>query len=162
MILTYYPDTDTLDVDFREVPEDDTPTYDTLQDAREAARQITQPASENGETETYDADPAGQTRAHYRNDRLEDLTIEHASRRAPESWDISSLRKEAARVAVTTGRIVESVTYDLGRNRTSFQTGDLVQLQLVRCAIELWTDLVRPYLKLELGAIANCFPLKIV
>ena len=38
----------------------------------------------------------------------------------------------------------------------------LVQLQLVRCAIGLWTDLVRPYLKLELGAIANCFPQKIV
>ena len=38
----------------------------------------------------------------------------------------------------------------------------LVQLQLVHCAIELWTDLVRPYLKLELGAIANCFPQKIV
>ena len=38
----------------------------------------------------------------------------------------------------------------------------ILQLQLVRCAIELWTDLVRPYLKLERGAIANCSPQKIV
>ena len=125
MILTYYPDTDTLDVNFRDTTGSDTHTFDTLKDAQESARKMTQSASGNGETETYDADPAGQTRAHYRNDRLEELTIEHASRRAPESWDIPSLRKEAARVAVTTGRIVESVTYDLSRNRTSFQTGDL-------------------------------------
>lgn len=125
MILTYYPDTDTLDVDFRDATGSDTHTSDTLKGAQKSAQQMTQAASGNGEVDTYDADPSGQTRAHYRNDRLEELTIEHASRRAPESWDVPSLRKEAARVAVTTGRIVESVTYDPSRNRTSFQTGDL-------------------------------------
>jgi hypothetical protein len=123
MILTYYPDTDTLDVSFWDSAGRETSTYDTQEEAQEAARQMAQTTSGNGETETYDADPSGQTRAHYRNDRLEELTIEHASRRAPESWDIPSLRKEAARVAVTTGRIVEAVTYDLSRDRTSFQTG---------------------------------------
>lgn len=124
MILTYYPDTDTLDVTFRDSAGREMPTYDTQKEAQEAARQMVESTVDNSETETYDADPSGQTLAHYRNDRLEELTIEHASRRAPESWDIPSLRKEAARVAVTTGRIVETVTYDLSRDRTSFQTGD--------------------------------------
>jgi len=124
MILTYYPDTDTLDVNFRHSTGGEAPTYDTQQEAQEAARQMGQ-STVRAETETYDADPSGHTRAHYRDDRLEELTIEHASRRAPESWEISALREEAARVAVTTGRIVESVTHDLVRDRTSFQTGEL-------------------------------------
>jgi hypothetical protein len=124
MILTYYPDTDTLDVNFRNSTGGEAPTYDTQAEAQEAARQMVQ-STMREETETYDADPSGQTRAHYRDDRLEELTIEHASRRAPESWEIPALREEAARVAVTTGRIVESVTHDLVRDRTSFQTGEL-------------------------------------
>jgi hypothetical protein len=52
------------------------------------------------------------------------MTIEHASRRAPTAWDIELLRREAAKVAATTGRVVESVTYDPLRDRTSFQTGE--------------------------------------
>lgn len=125
MILTYYPDTDTLDVAFRRPGE----TYtNTQQDAREAAqdfvREFDEP-SRDVETETYEADPSGQTLAHYRGERLEELTIEHASRRAPSAWEIESLRREAAQVAASTGRIVESVTHDLRRDRTSFQTGEL-------------------------------------
>jgi hypothetical protein len=53
------------------------------------------------------------------------MSIEHASRRAPESWDLASLRREAAQVAASTGRVVESVTHDLIHDRTSFQTGEL-------------------------------------
>ena len=81
--------------------------------------------SRQSETETYEANPTGQTLAHYREDRLEELTIEHASRRAPAAWGIESLRRKAAQVASTTGRIVESVTHDLRQDRTSFQAGDL-------------------------------------
>lgn len=124
MILTYYPDTDTLDVDFRDPSVRSAESYPTKEKAMEAAREIVQDSDEQIETETYEADPSGQTLAHYREDRLEELTIEHASRRAPAAWDIESLRREAAKVAATTGRIVESVTHDLLRDRTSFQTGD--------------------------------------
>jgi hypothetical protein len=118
MILIYYPDTDTLDVRFRasETTSSEEQVY--------ASEGLDAFASEADETHTYEANPSGETLAHYREGRLEELTIEHASRRAPESWEISALREEAARVAVTTGRIVESVTYDLSRDRTSFQTGD--------------------------------------
>lgn len=126
MILSYYPDTDTLDVRFR-IPEKS--THDTLSSAEEAARKMAQEASigppEVEEVETYEADSSGQTLAHYREGRLEEMTIEHASRRAPESWDIASLRREAAQVAASTGRVVESVTHDLIHERTSFQTGEL-------------------------------------
>jgi hypothetical protein len=127
MILTYYPDTDTLDVKFGSSTEHETRTYDTQKKAQEEARWMAREStgSEHAETETYDADPTGQTLAHYHGGRLEELTIEHASRRAPSAWDIESLRREAARVAATTGRIVESVTRDLHRDRTSFQTGTL-------------------------------------
>lgn len=128
MILTYYPDTDTLDVDFRDPSAHSEEAYPTKEEAMEAAREIVRESPEQSqdiETETYEADPSGQTLAHYQDDRLEELTIEHASRRAPAAWDITSLRREAAQVAATTGRIVESVTYDLRRDRTSFQTGDL-------------------------------------
>jgi len=125
MILTFYPDTDTLDVDFRDPSVHSTESYPTQEKAIEAAREIVQDSVEQVETETCEADPSGQTLAHYREDRLEELTIEHASRRAPAAWDIKSLRREAAQVAATTGRVVESVTHDLRRDRTSFQTGDL-------------------------------------
>jgi len=127
MILTYYPDTDTLDVDFGSSPENEAHAYERQKEAQEAARQMARESAAAGhaETETYDADPTGQTFAHYREERLEELTIEHASRRAPKAWDIPSLRREAAQVAVTTGRVVESVTRDLLHDRTSFQTGEL-------------------------------------
>lgn len=125
MILSYYPDTDTLDIRFR------TPAktrHETLSSAEETARKMAQEASvgppEVEDVETYEADSSGQTLAHYREGRLEEMTIEHASRRAPESWDIASLRREAAQVAASTGRIVESVTHDLIHDRTSFQTGE--------------------------------------
>jgi len=119
MILTYYPDTDTLDVHFRgsEGSSSENQVY--------VSKGPAPSASESEEKETHDAHPSGQTLAHYRGERLEELTIEHASRRAPEAWDIPSLRREAARVAVTTDRIFESVTYDLIKDQTSFQTGDL-------------------------------------
>lgn len=126
MILSYYPDTDTLDIRFR-LPEKT--THDTLSSAEEAARDMAQDAvvgpPEAEEAETYEADSSGQTLAHYREGRLEEMTIEHASRRAPKSWDIASLRREAAQVAASTGRVVESVTHDLVHDRTSFQTGEL-------------------------------------
>lgn len=126
MILSYYPDTDTLDVRFR-LPEKT--AHDTLSSAEEAARKRAQEASvgppEVAEVETYEADSSGQTLAHYREGRLVEMTIEHASRRAPESWDLASLRREAAQVAASTGRVVESVTHDLIHDRTSFQTGEL-------------------------------------
>jgi len=119
MILIYYPDTDTLDVRFRgfETPSSGEQVY--------ASEGLDAFASETDETSTFEADPSGQTLAHYREDRLEELTIEHASRRAPESWDIASLRREAAQVAASTGRVVESVMHDLIHDRTSFQTGEL-------------------------------------
>ena len=53
------------------------------------------------------------------------LTIEYASRRAPAAWGIKALRREAAQVAATTGRLVESVTHDRLRDRTSFQTEEV-------------------------------------
>jgi uncharacterized protein GlcG (DUF336 family) len=124
--LTYYPDTDTLDVDFRDTSGRTTETYYTQKKALEAAQEMAQESTDQSrEVETYEAEPSGQTLAHYRNDRLEELTIEHASRRAPAAWSIESLRREAAQVAATTERIVESVTHDLRRDRTSFQTGEL-------------------------------------
>jgi len=122
MILIYYPDIDTLDVRFRNgtdgqgIEENVIETVDEPGDLADAA---------DSERETYEAEPSGYTLAHYEKERLEGLTIEHASRRAPAAWGIESLRREAAQVAATTGRIVESVTYDLRRDRTSFQTGDL-------------------------------------
>ena len=61
---------------------------------------------------------------HVTREIAEELTIEHASRHAPAAWGIESLRREAAQVAATTGRIAESVTYDFIRDRTSFQTGE--------------------------------------
>lgn len=124
-LLIYYPDTDTLDVDFRDPSVRSADSDPTKEKAMEAAREVVQDSVEQVETVTYDADPSSQTLAHYRENRLEELTIEHASRRAPAAWDIKSLRREAAQVAATTGRIVESVTHDLRRDRTSFQTGDL-------------------------------------
>jgi hypothetical protein len=128
IVLNYYPDTDTLDVAFRASGGHSTETYDMKQTALEVAREIVREPTEQsqeGETETYEANPSGQTLAHYKEDRLSGLTIEHASRRAPAVWGIESLRREAADVAATTGRVVESVTYDLLRDRTSFQTGEL-------------------------------------
>ena len=125
MILTYYPDTDTLDVAFR-IPE--RRRADTQQEAQQAARELVQEfaeQSQSGEVETYEADSSGQTLAHYRAGRLEELTIEHATHRAPSDWEIESLRREAAQVAASTGRIVESVTHNLIQERTSFQTGEL-------------------------------------
>lgn len=127
MILTYYPDTDTLDVDFRGASGPTTDTHATQAEAVTAAREEVQESDDESvepETETVEADPTGQTLAHYRGGRLEEMTIEHASRRAPAAWNIESLRREAAKVAATTGRVVESVTYDLLRDRTSFQTGE--------------------------------------
>lgn len=125
MILTYYPDTDTLDVDFRGVQDLTTETYASQKEAVEAAQERVQESDEQSrDVETVEADPSGQTLAHYRGGRLEEMTIEHASRRAPTAWDIESLRREAAKVAATTGRVVESVMYDLIRDRTSFQTGE--------------------------------------
>lgn len=126
MILFYYPDTDTLDIAFRGPSGRSLEVYDTKQEALEAAQHMVQERtgeSREAETKTYEADPSGQTLAHYSENRLSGLTIEHASRRAPAAWDIESLRREAAQVAATTGRIVESVTYDLIHDRTSFQTG---------------------------------------
>ena len=69
---------------------------------------------------------------------------------------------ESVTVASDTRFGLSSAIYTTDANISQRALRDLVQLQLVRCAIELWTDLVRPYLKLELGAIANCFPQKIV
>lgn len=126
MILTYYPDTDTLDVDF------DMPyleEYNTLQEARESADKSIKVMSpitpKRGEVDTYDAEPSGQTLAHYLDDQLHGLTIEHATRRAPAAWKIEALRTEAAQVAASTGRVVESITYDLIQNRKSIHTGQL-------------------------------------
>lgn len=120
MILAYYPDTDTLDVRFRGAIEEQNPgEVEPLEDPSGFVDPV------RSETETYEADPSGHTLAHYRKEHLEGLTIEHASRRAPKAWDIESLRREAAQVAATTGRIVESVTLDLIHDRTSFQTGEL-------------------------------------
>lgn len=123
MTLTYYPDTDTLDVDFH-VP--DGKTFDSGQEARDAAQEaVSETVTSESETETYDADPSGQTRAHYKSGQLVGLTVEHASARAPEAWKVSSLRKEAAHVAASTGRIVERVTYDLVTDSHSFHTGEV-------------------------------------
>ncbi len=125
MILTYYPDTDTLDVTFR-IP--DRRNVNTQQKAQQAARERVQEFAEqsrSGEVETYEADSSGQTLAHYRAGRLEELTIEHATQRAPSDWEIESLRREAAQVAASTGRIVESVAHNLIQERSSFQTGEL-------------------------------------
>lgn len=119
IILTYSPDTDTLDARFRSAAE--RPDLGKVESLEGPGRLVD---SMQSETETYEADPSGQTLAHYREDRLEGLTIEHASRRAPKAWKIESLRREAAQVAASTGRIVESVTRDLLHDRTSFQTGE--------------------------------------
>jgi len=122
MILIYYPDIDTLDVRFRNgtdgqgMGENVSETVDGPGDLSDSA---------DSKKETHEAEPSGYTLAHYQEGRLEGLTIEQASRRAPVAWGIESLRQEAARVAATTGRIVESVTHDLRRERTSFQTGEL-------------------------------------
>lgn len=124
MILIYYPDTDTLDVTFHS---SEVSTHDTHQEALEVAREMALESAQKHqviETETYEADPSGQTLAHYRENRLEELTIEHASRRAPRAWNIDTLRREAAQVAASTERIVESVIHDPLRDRTSFQTGE--------------------------------------
>jgi len=118
MVFIYYPDIDTLDLYLSAEEEKG------LTRVGQAAQDSADPSRPSG-TETHEADPSGQTLAHYREDCLEELTIEHASRRAPATWGIESLRREAAQVATTTGRIVESVTHDLRRDRTSFQTGDL-------------------------------------
>jgi len=118
MVLTYYPDIDTLDLHLNAVEEKRrTCVAQAAQESADSSRQ--------SEAETHEVDPSGQTLAHYRDDGLEAITIEHASRRAPAAWGIESLRREAAQVVATTGRIVESVTHDLRRDRTSFQTGDL-------------------------------------
>lgn len=118
MVFTYYPDIDTLDLHLNAKEEKERMCVgQAAQDSADPSRQ--------SETETYEANPTGQTLAHYREDRLEELTIEHASRRAPAAWGIESLRRKAAQVASTTGRIVESVTHDLRQDRTSFQAGDL-------------------------------------
>jgi len=118
MVFTYCPDIDTLDLHLNAEEEKERMCVgQAAQDPADPSRQ--------SETETYEANPTGQPLAHYREDRLEELTIEHASRRAPAAWGVESLRREAAQVAATTGRIVESVTHDLRRDRTSFQTGDL-------------------------------------
>lgn len=125
MILIYYPDTDTLDVHFHTPRRN---AHDTYQETIEAARGVLQGSTKEPqdiETETYEAHSSGHTLAHYREEHLEGLTIEHASRRAPKALDIESLRREAAEVAATTGRVVESVTRDLIHDRTSFQTGEL-------------------------------------
>ncbi|MFO8099625.1 MAG: hypothetical protein R6T83_08410 [Salinibacter sp.] len=123
MILTYYPDIDTLDVDFH-IPDGE--KFDSLQEARDTAQEVVSRTRIPQEgSETYDADPTGQTHAHYRDDKLAGLTIEHASVRAPEAWNIPSLRKEAAKVAASTGRIVERITYDLLSNRKSIHQGGL-------------------------------------
>lgn len=93
MILTYYPDTDTLDVAFR-IPKQR--RADTQQEAQQAARELVQEfaeQSQSGEVETHEADSSGQTLAHYRAGRLEELTIEHATQRAPSDWKIESLRR---------------------------------------------------------------------
>jgi len=124
MILTYYPDTDTLDVDF-DMPSSE--EYETLQEAREAAKDRIDASitPKREDVETYDAEPSGQTLAHYLDNRLHGFTIEHASRRAPAAWKIEALRREAAQVAASTGRIVESVSYNLVRNLKSIHTGRL-------------------------------------
>jgi hypothetical protein len=124
MILTYHPDTDTLDVDF-DIPHQG--EYETLQEARESKRKRSEMVStyREEEVDTHDAEPSGQTLAHYLNEELRGLTIEHASRRAPAAWKIEALRQEAAQVAASTGRIVESVTYNLVRNLKSIHTGRL-------------------------------------
>lgn len=120
MILTYYPDTDILDVDFGLPRQGENATP---QEAQEAAQVLAGAAQPAGDTETYDAEPTGQTRAHYFKGRLEGLTIEHASRRAPAAWKIGALRREAARVAASTGRIVEHVRYDLVGDAKSMRKG---------------------------------------
>jgi hypothetical protein len=122
MILTYYPDTDTLDVDF-DIPHHE--AHETQDEAVKTARRILEERSEEREVETHDAEPSGQTLAHYHEDQLAGLTIEHASRRAPAAWRIDALRKEAAQVAASTDRVVESITYDLIRDRKSIHTGQL-------------------------------------
>lgn len=124
MRLIYYPDIDTVDLHFASPRKGHAERAERGATGEERAFETVE-KSQPVEVETREADQSGQTLAHYREDRLEELTIEHASRRAPAAWGVESLRREAAQVAATTGRLVESVTYDLLRDRTSFQTGDL-------------------------------------
>ena len=124
MILTYYPDTDTLDVSFHSPGRR---THEAHPEAVEAAREGGQEFTrhrENVETETHEAGPSGQTLIHYRKDCLEEMTIQHASRRAPAAWGIKALRREAAQVAATTGRLVENL---FGEMSTACDFVDLAQ-----------------------------------
>jgi hypothetical protein len=47
-------------------------------------------------------------------------------------------------------------------DRQPKRTVALLQLQLVRFGSGLWTDGVRPYRTLKIGAMANCHPKQIV
>lgn len=124
MTLTYYPDTDTLDVLLSMGEGQDTnDKRDAVAGARVLVREKTS-EFDGVQTVTHEADPSGQTLAHFREGGLEELTIEHATRRAPAGWAIESLRQEAAEVAAATNRIVESVTYNLVADRSSFETGE--------------------------------------
>ena len=123
MILTYYPDVDTLDVRFDIPPPS---VHDAADEAVEEARGVSNVQAERrADAETHDADAAGHIQAHLREGRFDGLTIEHASRRAPADWNIDELRREAAQVAASTNRIIESVRHDVINDRKSFQTGQL-------------------------------------
>jgi len=72
-LLTYYPDTDTLDVTFC-LPEGTTrETHKEAVGAAQRAARESEEKSRNVETKTYEADPSGQTLAHFRADRLEEF-----------------------------------------------------------------------------------------
>ena len=120
--LTDFPNTDTPDVRFRSGTDEQSieqNTVEPLDDPENLAD------AADSKKEPHEGEPSGCTRAHYERERLVGLPIEHVSRRAPASWDTESLRREAAQVAASAGRLVESVTRDRLRDRTSFQTGEL-------------------------------------
>lgn len=120
MILTYYPDIDTVDVSFntphREVKVTVSQVVGTVRDTSSLQAAIVN-------TETLEADSAGHIQTHVQDGRLAGLTIEHASQHAPVAWNIEELRREAAQIAASTNRIIESITHDVINDRRSIQTG---------------------------------------
>ncbi len=105
MILTYYPDVDLLEVDFEG------------SDASEESSQVEESAV------AYDADSEGTIQAIEVGGRLRVLVITQASEQAPRTWDVPSLRREAARVAAATGDLVTFVRFEPESGEKSFATG---------------------------------------
>jgi hypothetical protein len=120
MILTYYPDIDTVDVSFN------TPHREgkiTVSQVVGTARDMPGLQAAIVNTETLEADATGHIQTHMQEGRLAGLTIEHARKHAPAAWNIEELRREAAQIAASTNRIIESITHDVINDRRSIQTG---------------------------------------